>query len=73
MKKAIFTGMMPILSFGLGFAFHHFMAKHLEEKTELRKVTGIGGIFFKCKEPKKLRECYQKHLGLNTNQYGAVF
>ena len=39
----------------------------------MKKATGIGGIFFKCKDPNKMREWYQKHLGLNTNQYGAVF
>ena len=39
----------------------------------MKKVTGIGGIFFKCKDPKKVREWYQKNLGLNTNQYGSVF
>ncbi|PZP50208.1 MAG: glyoxalase [Pseudopedobacter saltans] len=39
----------------------------------MKKVTGIGGIFFKCQDPKKMREWYQKNLGLNTNQYGAVF
>jgi len=39
----------------------------------MKKVTGIGGIFFKCKDPNKMKEWYQKHLGLNTNQYGAVF
>jgi predicted enzyme related to lactoylglutathione lyase len=39
----------------------------------MKKVTGIGGIFFKCKDPNKMKEWYQKHLGLNTNQYGASF
>ncbi|WP_210465131.1 VOC family protein [Rufibacter roseolus] len=39
----------------------------------MKKVTGIGGIFFKCKDPEKMREWYQEHLGLNTSQYGAVF
>jgi predicted enzyme related to lactoylglutathione lyase len=39
----------------------------------MKKATGIGGIFFKCKDPNNMREWYQKHLGLNTNQYGAVF
>ncbi|MBP7679535.1 MAG: VOC family protein [Saprospiraceae bacterium] len=39
----------------------------------MKKVTGIGGIFFKCKDPKKMREWYQHHLGLNTNDYGASF
>ena len=36
-------------------------------------ATGIGGIFFKCKDPKLVREWYRDHLGLNINQYGAVF
>ncbi|MBK7030694.1 MAG: VOC family protein [Bacteroidales bacterium] len=39
----------------------------------LKRVTGIGGIFFKCKNPKAVREWYQEHLGLNTNPYGSVF
>ncbi|MDR0368381.1 MAG: VOC family protein [Bacteroidales bacterium] len=39
----------------------------------MKKVTGIGGVFFKCKDPEKMREWYQKHLGLQTNAYGAVF
>lgn len=39
----------------------------------MKKVTGIGGIFFKCKDPKKVNEWYQKHLGLNTGPYGASF
>ncbi len=39
----------------------------------MKKVTGIGGIFFKCKDPVKVREWYQKQLGLDTNDYGASF
>ena len=39
----------------------------------MKKVTGIGGIFFKCKDPKTLNEWYKIHLGLNTNEYGATF
>ncbi len=39
----------------------------------MKRVTGIGGIFFKCKDPKKMTEWYQKHLGLDTNPYGAMF
>lgn len=39
----------------------------------MKKVTGIGGIFFKCQDPGKLKEWYDKHLGLNTNDYGATF
>ena len=39
----------------------------------MKKVTGIGGIFFKCKEAGKIRDWYKTHLGLNTDQYGATF
>jgi len=39
----------------------------------MKKVTGIGGIFFKCKDPGKITEWYQKNLGLDTNPYGASF
>lgn len=39
----------------------------------MKKVTGIGGIFFKCNDPKKMTEWYKTHLGLNTNGYGASF
>jgi predicted enzyme related to lactoylglutathione lyase len=39
----------------------------------MKKVTGIGGIFFKCQDPAKVREWYKTHLGLDTNDYGATF
>ncbi|MEM9024798.1 MAG: VOC family protein [Bacteroidota bacterium] len=38
-----------------------------------KKVTGIGGIFFKCQDPVKLRDWYGEHLGLVTNEYGSLF
>jgi predicted enzyme related to lactoylglutathione lyase len=37
------------------------------------KVTGIGGIFFRSKNPKEAREWYSRQLGLETNEYGSVF
>jgi predicted enzyme related to lactoylglutathione lyase len=39
----------------------------------MKKVTGIGGIFFKCKNPQQMREWYKTHLGFDTNDYGATF
>jgi hypothetical protein len=41
--------------------------------TKMKKVTGIGGIFFKCKDPNKMKEWYKTHLGLDASQYGASF
>jgi predicted enzyme related to lactoylglutathione lyase len=37
------------------------------------KVTGVGGIFFFCENPKETREWYNKNLGIDTNDYGASF
>ena len=39
----------------------------------MKKVTGIGGIFFKCKDPDKVKAWYKTHLGLDTDQYGTTF
>ncbi|WP_267403856.1 MULTISPECIES: VOC family protein [unclassified Chryseobacterium] len=39
----------------------------------MKRVTGIGGIFFKCKDPKALKEWYKTHLGIDVNDYGATF
>ena len=37
------------------------------------KVTGIGGVFFKTKDPDKIKEWYSKNLGLAVNQWGSSF
>jgi predicted enzyme related to lactoylglutathione lyase len=37
------------------------------------KVIGIGGIFFKSKNPEQIREWYGKHLGFNVSPYGTKF
>jgi predicted enzyme related to lactoylglutathione lyase len=37
------------------------------------KVTGIGGIFFKSKDPKGTRAWYGDNLGLAINDYGSSF
>ncbi|WP_342747891.1 VOC family protein [Flavobacterium magnum] len=39
----------------------------------MRRVTGIGGIFFKSKDPKALVAWYARHLGLKTDAYGSSF
>ncbi len=59
-------------AFLCGFASNSILTR-INETYNMKKVTGIGGIFFKCKDPDKIKEWYQKHLGINANQYGAVF
>ncbi len=39
----------------------------------MKRVTGIGGIFFKSIDPKKTKDWYKNHLGLNTDEYGCTF
>jgi len=39
----------------------------------MKKVTGIGGVFFKCNDAKAMNEWYVKNLGLPTSQYGTTF
>jgi predicted enzyme related to lactoylglutathione lyase len=73
MKKIPLLILALATSFGLGFAVNNYIHQTNNENTELKKVTGIGGIFFKCKDPKKVRDWYQKNLGLNSNDYGSVF
>lgn len=40
----------------------------------MKRVVGIGGVFFKSQDPDKLRAWYQEHLGVKFDSYGsAVF
>ncbi|WEA02931.1 VOC family protein [Mucilaginibacter sp. SJ] len=39
----------------------------------MKKVTGLGGVFFKCDDPKAMNEWYVKTLGLPASQYGTTF
>lgn len=39
----------------------------------MKKVTGIGGVFFKCQNPDQLKQWYNEHLGLQTDTYGTTF
>jgi predicted enzyme related to lactoylglutathione lyase len=41
--------------------------------TNMKRVTGLGGVFFKTSDPKKIKEWYGKHLGLPVDEYGASF
>ncbi|MFZ4398761.1 MAG: VOC family protein [Bacteroidales bacterium] len=73
MKKILLLSLIVLASFCFGYAFHSIITKSSSDTVNMKRVTGIGGVFFKCKDPKKLREWYKLHLGLNTNQYGTTF
>jgi len=38
----------------------------------MQRVTGIGGIFFHAKDPVALRAWYQKHLGIDVQEWGGT-
>jgi len=73
MKKTTLLIIALATSFGFGFSVKTVMTKQVNDQQNMKKVTGIGGIFFKCKDPNKIRDWYKTNLGLNTNPYGAVF
>ncbi|HET7731702.1 MAG TPA: VOC family protein [Usitatibacter sp.] len=38
----------------------------------MKRVTGIGGIFFKAKDPALMREWYRRHLGIDVQEWGGA-
>jgi len=38
----------------------------------MKRVTGIGGIFFKSKDPKALGAWYKEHLGIDVQEWGGA-
>jgi predicted enzyme related to lactoylglutathione lyase len=38
----------------------------------MKRVTGIGGIFFHAKDPVALRAWYQRHLGIDVQEWGGT-
>jgi predicted enzyme related to lactoylglutathione lyase len=71
MKKIPFTLTLIATSFLFGFTFKAILTG--KKNTTMKKVTGIGGIFFKCKDPKAVNEWYKTHLGFDTSPYGTTF
>lgn len=40
----------------------------------MKRVTGIGGVFIKAQDPKKLGAWYKTHLGIDVQEWGgAIF
>jgi predicted enzyme related to lactoylglutathione lyase len=38
----------------------------------MKRVTGIGGVFFKARDPKALRTWYLTHLGMDVQDWGGA-
>jgi predicted enzyme related to lactoylglutathione lyase len=67
MNKTIIT-----LAIVMGFNLHA-SAQDKKDTSMVAKVTGIGGIFFKCKDPKKTAQWYKNNLGIESDAYGHTF
>lgn len=39
----------------------------------MKRVTGIGGVFFKSGDSKKTKAWYKQHLGIESGEYGGTF
>lgn len=61
------------LVFIFSFGSPNFNLCQSHNESNMKKVTGIGGVFFKAKDSKKLTEWYRENLGMDTNEYGANF
>ena len=73
MKKTTLIILITAASFCFGFAFKTILTSQNQNTTIMKKVTGIGGIFFKCKDPKAINQWYKTHLGFVTSPYGTSF
>lgn len=62
--------LFAIMFFLCGYIIYPLMHADTEQP---KKVTGIGGIFFKCNDVEKVKSWYAKHLGLNVDKYGTTF
>lgn len=70
--KKIFLFILPLIAFFLGYGFNQLTNKNFFDQ-QPKRVTSVGGIFFKTKDPQKMRDWYAKHLGLQTDKYGTNF
>jgi predicted enzyme related to lactoylglutathione lyase len=68
MKKFTLVGLL-CTAFLLGYGFSRFS----NSVNSGPRVTGIGGIFFKAKDPAALKAWYQKNLGMRMVQSGTNF
>lgn len=73
MKSRLLLILGSAAAFGLGSASRTVATELTNTQANMKKVTGIGGVFFTCKDPQKMNEWYNTHLGIDAGQYGASF
>jgi uncharacterized protein YhfF/predicted enzyme related to lactoylglutathione lyase len=58
-----FSGSMPV-------ACERFRV--IFQEVQMRRVTGIGGIFMSARDPRALRDWYKLHLGIDVQDWGGT-
>jgi len=56
-----------------GTEIQHFGDVLVIPSMEKKRVTGLGGVFFKSVDPEKLRNWYKEHLHIESGEHGALF
>lgn len=51
----------------------HYTNELSEMQQKKGRVVGMGGVFFKTKDPTALKAWYAENLGFKTNDYGTLF
>ncbi|MCU0419786.1 MAG: VOC family protein [Cyclobacteriaceae bacterium] len=39
----------------------------------MKRATGLGGVFFKTKDPQAIKQWYETHLGMKMDEWGFAF
>jgi predicted enzyme related to lactoylglutathione lyase len=73
MRKILSYVLALTVSFYFGFTFNEIVTNQTDKQADMKRVTGVGGIFFKSEDPVKIKQWYEKHLGLQTDQWGTNF
>lgn len=68
MRRSLLVLVAVVAAFFVGWT-----ARPLAAPPGPPRVTGIGGVFFKCQDPAKLKAWYAEHFGMHMDQYGALF
>ena len=65
MKQIVLVLIIILISFSVGYAVRSMQAQseNFRESRTIseKRVSGIGGVFFKSEDPQELRRWYSKH------------
>lgn len=71
--SAIVCYLIPMLALAQADIVHSNSHQDINGKeVTMSRVTGIGGIFIKAKDPAILREWYKQHLGIDVQVWGGT-